>query len=136
MALIKSYTMENGITCDNAYYLVSAVVQNKRIADEPDPGGVRPDNSPDHAWRAGVYGRIAVAVYASEEARNAGRAPIASYAQYPTDVIAGSHNTEVNVCDGEDDMRFTIDTESDMSVTAQAYQHLLTLPSFSDATEA
>lgn len=136
MALEKSYTMENGITCANAYCVISNVVQQKRMADEPDPDGIRPEGTPDHTWRAGVYGRISVAVYADQNARASGRAPIASYAQYPTDVIAGSHTTEVNLCDGEDTMWFTIDTDpSAASVTDQAYAHLLTLPAFSDAVD-
>lgn len=136
MALTKSYTMENGITCANAYYVVSNVVQIKRMTDEVDPDGIRPEGTPDHTYKAGVYGRISVAVYADQAAREAGRAPIATYAQYPTDVMGGSHTTEMNLCDGEDDMHFTIDMESNLSVTQQAYAHLVTLPSFSDCTEA
>lgn len=135
MALVKSYTMQNGITCDNAYHIVNQVQQWKRAVDDPDPDGMRPDNSPDHAWRAGTYGRISVVVYATEAARTNGNAAIACYARYPTEAPGGSFQGEVNILESED-LCFTIDLDSADSVTQQAYTHLLTLPTWSGANTA
>ena len=135
MALVKSYTMQNGITCDNAYHIVNSVQQWKRAVDDPDPDNMRPENSPDHAWRAGTYGRISVVVYASQEARNNGNAAIACYARYPTEAPGGSFMGEVNILEVED-LCFTIDLSSSDSVTQQAYNHLLTLPTWNGATQA
>jgi hypothetical protein len=136
MALVKSYTMANGITCDNAYHIVNQVQQWKRAVDDPDPDGMRPENSPPHAWQAGTYGRISVVVYASAEARAAGRSPIACYAKYPTEAPGGDFMGEINILQAADDLSFTINMESGVSITQQAYEHMLTLETWSGATQA
>ena len=133
MALVKSYTMQNGITCENAYHIVNQVQQFKRAIDDPDPDGMRPENSPDHAWKAGTYGRISVVVYASADARNNGNAPIACYAKYPTEAPGGNFMGEVNILQADEDLSFTIDMEGGESITQQAYNHMLTLPTWNGA---
>jgi len=132
MALIKSYELQNGLECPEAYHVIHEVKTNKRVVDDADPGGVRPENSPPHAWQAGYYGRVSVVVYASKSAREAGKQPIAAYAQYPTEVPGGNFQGEVNIMQVED-MNFTIDLSSTKSIVEQAYDHLLTLPTWTDA---
>jgi len=134
MALIKSYELKNGLDCPNAYHVIHNVVTTKRAVDTEDPGGVRPDNAPDHVWRAGYYGRASVVVYASKEAREAGKAPIAAYAQYPTEVPTADNSMEINIMqDQEQNMNFTIDMASEKTVVEQGYDHLMTLPTWADA---
>jgi hypothetical protein len=132
MALIKSYELNSGLECPEAYHVIHNVVTNKRLVDDEDPGGVRPDNSPDHAWKAGYYGRVSVVVYASKAAREAGKQAIAAYAQYPTEVPGGNFQGEVNIMQIED-MNYTIDLASEKSIVEQGYDHLISLPTWSDA---
>ena len=132
MALIKSYELNTGLECPEAYHVIHNVVTNKRVVDDQDPGGVRPENSPDHAWKAGYYGRVSVVVYASKAAREAGKQAIAAYAQYPTEVPGGDFQGEVNIMQIED-MNFTIDLASEKSIVELGYDHLMTLPTWTDA---
>jgi hypothetical protein len=134
MALIKSFETSSGIECPSAYHIVNHVQTTKRANDNPDPDNMRPENSPDHAWKAGTYGRVSVIVYSSKEAREAGKQPIAAYAQYPTDVAGGDFPGEVIICQAETDMNFTIDLSPDaLSIVDQAYAHLLTQPHWDGA---
>lgn len=134
MALIKDYELKNGLECSGAYHVIHEVKTMKRAVDDEDPGGVRPDNSPDHAWKAGYYGRVSVVVYASKAAREAGKSPIAAYAQYPTEVPNATNAMEINIMqDQEQDMNFTIDMASEKSIVEQGYDHLMTLPTWADA---
>lgn len=132
MALVKSYELKNGLECANAYHIIHEVKTWKRVVDDSDPDGIRPENSPDHAWKAGYYGRVSVVVYASKEAREAGKQPIAAYAQYPTEVPGGNFQGEINVTQVED-LNFTIDMSSGKSIVEQGYDHLLTLSIWADA---
>lgn len=54
MALIKRVELANGIVADQAYHVVSDVITFKIPSDKPDPGGARPDNTPDHVWKKGI----------------------------------------------------------------------------------
>lgn len=132
MALIKAYETKSGIECPNAYHVIHEVKTWKRVVDDQDPDGIRPDNSPDHAWKAGYYGRVSVVVYASKEARSSGKQAIAAYAQYPTEVPGGSFAGEINI-EQVEDLNFTIDMSSGKSVVEQGYDHLLTLSHWADA---
>lgn len=133
MALLKSYELKNGLECANAYHVIHEVKTWKRVVDDQDPDGVRPENAPDHVWKAGYYGRVSVVVYASREAREAGKAPIAAYAQYPTDVPTADNSMEINIMqDQEQNMNFTVDMASEKTVVEQGYDHLLTLPTWAD----
>lgn len=133
MALLKSYELKNGLECANAYHVIHEVKTWKRVVDDQDPDGVRPENAPDHVWKAGYYGRVSVVVYASREAREAGKAPIAAYAQYPTDVPTADNSMEINIMqDQEQNMNFTVDMASEKTVVEQGYDHLLTLPTWDD----
>jgi hypothetical protein len=111
MALVKSYELKNGLECANAYHVIHEVKTWKRVVDDQDPGGVRPENAPDHVWKAGYYGRVSVVVYASKEARESGKQPIAAYAQYPTEIPGANFQGEINVTQDED-LNFSIDMNS------------------------
>ena len=128
MALIKSYTLKNGLEAPNAYHIIHKIDTFKRPVDDQDPAGARPENAPDFLWKAGYYGKIAVSIYASKAAREAGKTPIAVLAAYPTDAPAlfqGEITTEPL-------MNFGIDISSTKSVVEQAYDHLLTLTDYYD----
>ena len=127
MALIKSYTLKNGLTASEAYHIVSKVDTVKRAVDDPDPDGVRPRNSPDWVWKAGYYGRICVSIYASKAAREAGNPPIAMRNVYPTDVPYGFTGEMSQTQD------FNLTLDISQNLIDQAYSHLLSLPEYSEA---
>lgn len=131
MALIKAYETRSGIEAPNAYHVIHKVDTFKRMVDDQDPHGARPENAPDHVWKAGYYGRISVVIYASKAAREAGKMPIAARAVYPTDVPGGYFAGEVHV---DTLLNFGIDITSSKSIVEQAYDHLLTLGIYADAT--
>jgi len=132
MALLKPYTLETGISCPDAYHVVSEVITKKNPVDKPDPDGVRPDDAPDHEWRAGYYGRVCVEVYYNEQARSDGRMPIAHIGVYPTDMPADLR-VEFN---SESNMWFTIDLTSNNSIVDQAYSFLETTDYYANANTA
>lgn len=131
MALIKAYELKNGIVAENAYHIVTNVDTWKRPTDDVDPGGARPANAPDHAWKAGYYGRITVCIYYSKAAREAGKAPIAVKCKYPTDA-PGLFQGELETIT---ELVFAIDLNSELNEYAQAYQYIKTLPLWQGATE-
>jgi len=126
MALIKAYTLKNGLEAPNAYHIIHKIDTFKRAVDDPDPHGARPTNSPAHAWKAGYYGKMAVSIYASKAARESGKTPIAVLAAYPTDA-PGLFQGEIKI---EPLLNFSIDINSPKSVVEQAYDHLLTLTDY------
>lgn len=132
MALIKSYELKTGMVAENAYHIITKVDTMKRPCDDPDPDGIRPENSPNHVWKAGYYGKISVAIYANKTARDNGKTAIAVKSVYPTDVpynFIGELETMPS-------LNFEIDLGSSLSIIDQAYQHLKTLPTWQSATEA
>lgn len=130
MALIKAYETRSGIEAPNAYHVIHKVDTFKRMVDDPDPHGARPENAPDHVWKAGYYGRISVVIYASKAAREAGKMPIAARAVYPTDVPGGYFAGEITT---DTLLNFGIDINSPKSVVEQAYDHLLNLQCYENA---
>jgi hypothetical protein len=131
MALIKQYELANGIIADQAYHVVSDVITHKIPSDIPDPGGARPDNAPDWAWKKGYYGRVCVQVFYNKAARDAGKLPIAQIGVYPTDMTADLR-TEFK---SETNLHMTIDITSSASVIDQAYQFLKSTQYYRDAVE-
>lgn len=131
MALIKAVTLKNGLQAPNAYHVVVKVDTLKRVADDPDPGGARPTNAPAHLWKAGYYGRVCVATYASKEAREQGCEPIAMRSVFPTGTPYGFNG----VVDISEDMNFDMDLASPLSDIEQAYEHIKTLPYYAGAVE-
>ena len=131
MALIKRYELANGIIADEAYHVVSDVITHKIPTDIPDPGGARPDNAPDWAWKKGYYGRVCVQVFYNKAARDAGKLPIAHIGVYPTDVPADMRVETKS----ETNFWMSIDMASTKTVVEQAYDFLKTLNYYSDAVE-
>lgn len=131
MALIREYQLRNGLQAPNAYHVVVKVDTLKRVSDDPDPGGARPVDAPDYIWKAGYYGRICVAIYASKEARTAGYEPIGMKSVYPTGTPYGFNG----IVDTSENMNFTIDLSSPLNEVEQAYAHLKTLDYYRDAIE-
>lgn len=133
MALIKAYETNSGIECPEAYHVIHEVKTWKRLVDDQDPDGVRPENAPDHVWKAGYYARVSVVVYSSKAARESGKQAIAAFAQYPTEVPGGDFKGEINTVQQADDLNFTVDMSSSKTVVEQAYDHLLTLSTWAGA---
>lgn len=132
MALIKEYILNNGLSAPNAYHVVVKVDTLKRVSDDPDPGGARPVNAPNFIWKAGYYGRICVAIYASKQARESGCQPIGMKSVYPTGTPYGFDGGYVESCA---EYNFEIDLNSPLNEVEQAYAHLKTLDYYQDATE-
>lgn len=129
MAFIKAFELNNGLEAPNAYHVVVKVDTLKRVVDDPDPDDVRPDGCPDYIWKAGYYGRIAVAIYASKQARENGAVPIGMRAVYPT----GTPYGYVGFVETTEEFNFTMDINSPLSDVEQAYEHLKTTSYYSDA---
>jgi hypothetical protein len=131
MALIKRYELANGIIAEEAYHVISDVITHKIPSDIPDPGGARPDNAPDWAWKKGYYGRVCVQVFYNKSARDAGKLPIAQMGVYPTD-MAADLRVEFK---SENNLMLTLDLASSKSVIEQAYDFLKSTQYYSDAIE-
>jgi hypothetical protein len=131
MALIKQFELNTGFEAPNAYHIITKVDTIKRPFDDQDPAGARPDNAPDHVWKAGYYGKISVSIYASKSAREAGKAPIAARCVYPTDAPA----LFVGPVTTDQRLNFTININSEKNTLEQAYAHLKTLDVYAGATE-
>lgn len=128
MGIIKTLELKSGIIASNAYHIIIKVDTLKRVVDDEDPSNARPINSPNHAWKAGYYGKICVATYASKEAREEGKVPISVKAVYPTDTPYGYEGTTQT----DSLLNFEIDGTSTQSVVEQAYNHLKTLDYYKD----
>lgn len=131
MALIKQYELKNGIVAENAYHIITNVDTWKRPIDDQDPGGARPENAPNHAWKAGYYGRITVAIYYSKTARETGKAPMAVKCKYPTDAPALFQGELETITE----LVFEIDLNSNLNEYQQAYEYIKTLPLWEGAVE-
>lgn len=131
MAFIKSYELNNGLEAPNAYHVVVKVDTLKRVVDDPDPGNIRPIGTPNYVWKAGYYGKIAVAIYASKQARENGAVPIGMRAVYPT----GTPYGYVGNVETMEDFNYEMDINSSLSDVQQAYEHLKTTSYYQDALE-
>jgi hypothetical protein len=131
MGIIKTFELNNGLTASTAYHVIVKVDTIKRVVDDEDPSGARPKNAPNHAWKAGYYGKISVATYVSKEARDTGKAPIAIIAAYPTDVPYGF----AGMVKPDSLLNFEIDVTSTQSAIEQAYNHLKTLDYYKDGID-
>jgi len=131
MGIIKTFELNSGLTASTAYHVIVKVDTIKRVVDETDTEQMRPKNAPNHAWKAGYYGKISVATYASKEARDAGKVPIAMKAVYPTDVPYGYDGR----METDSLLTFEIDVTSTQSIIEQAYNHLKTLDYYKDGID-
>ena len=131
MGIIKTFELNSGLTASTAYHVIVKVDTIKRVVDETDTEQMRPKNAPNHAWKAGYYGKISVATYASKEARDAGKVPIAMKAVYPTDVPYGYDGR----METDSLLTFEIDVTSTQSIIEQDYNHLKTLDYYKDGID-
>ena len=143
MALIKDYEIQGtGVTCPNAYHVITDLKIHKRTADVPLPpdsstesgltnNGVR-DEGTDVYWKEGYVCRIWVTMWADKAAREAGNRPIGYAGDNPTEVEADlSIGTE-----GLDHRcEFMLDMNSADSDLVQAYNHLKSLDFYAGCTE-
>lgn len=128
MALIRDFEIPNtGFIVFNAYHLISAIKQEKRLADIPLPvDSTRPDGFTQDPgreevdYKAGYVASIALDVYTSQEAREQGKYPVGAVSSSPTEVRFNGHVTQI----GPSELMFLIDMQSDLSITDQAYNHL------------
>lgn len=137
MALIRDFEVPGtGLTASGAYHVISDVKTTKRMQNITPP----PDSSLESGltggglggeinWKAGYIGIIAIQIFASKEARDAGKDPIGGFGESPTDAET---NVQLQFNDG---IKFMIDPASDQSILAQAYAHLKSLPYYADAEE-
>jgi hypothetical protein len=142
VALIKDFEIpDTGLVIKDAYHVITKVDTEKRLNDIMPPpdssnstGYTYRDNSDESQWvywKAGYVGRISIEIYPSKQAREEGKKPIGAISINPTDVqINGSLTTDIK----DFDLRFFIDPTSQSSIVDQAYQHLLTLEFYKDAT--
>jgi hypothetical protein len=131
MGILKTFETKSGMTASSAYHVIIKVDTVKRVVDEIDTSQMRPKNAPIHTWKAGYYGKICVATYASKEARDEGKTPIAMRAVYPTDTPYGFEGSVVV----DDLLNFEINISSDKTIIEQAYEHIKTLDSYVDAID-
>lgn len=133
MAFIKSFSLKNGMTAPEAYHVVYKVDTHKRPVDDTDTYGARPGDCPDYLWKAGLYGSIAIAIYANKDARNTGKMPIAVIAINPTERPNNEFYGE-QILWSQNKLKFTLDLTSTKNAFEQAYDHLASLSEYSDAT--
>ena len=131
MGIIKAFELNNGLTASTAYHVIVKVDTIKRVVDEVDTAQMRPKNAPNHAWKAGYYGKICVATYASKEARDEGKIPIVMKAVYPTEIPYGYDGK----METDSLLTFEIDVTSTQSTIDQAYNHLKTLDYYKDGID-
>lgn len=131
MGIIKTFELKSGLTTSTAYHVIVKVDTLKRVTDDKDTGGARPKNAPNHVWKAGYYGRICIATYASKEARDNGYDPISMKSVYPTGTPYGFDGR----VETDDMLNFEIDVTSTQSVIEQAYNHLKTLDYYKDGVD-
>jgi hypothetical protein len=139
MALVRDFEIPGtGLVATNAYHVIVKVNTEKRLNDiPPPPDPSRPDgltvnSGPEVYWRAGYIGKIAIEIFTSQEARNEGKSPIGAIAINPTDVqINGVLSSDIK----QFDLNFFIDPTSQLSIIDQAYQHLMGLDYYSEATK-
>jgi hypothetical protein len=143
MALVRDFEIPNtGVTVNNAYHVIVNIVTEKRLTDilpPPDPrhptGLTAGGNQGDPVyWKAGYIGKITLEIYASKEARDAGKTPIGAIGMNPSDVM---HPDIKTVCTPGKDYKvlFFIDPESSDTILTQAYNHLKTTEYYKDAEE-
>jgi hypothetical protein len=131
MGIVKNFELSNGLSAPTAYHVIVKVDTLKRVTDDPDVGGMRPKNAPNFIWKAGYYGRICVATYASKEARDGGVYPISMRSVYPTGTPYGFDGIVIT----DELLNFEIDLNSEKTVIEQAYDHLKTLDYYKDGVD-
>ena len=144
MALCQSYEVPGtGLTAANAYFVVTDVKVQKRMADittpvdESDPtgftnGGVHDASIDPVYYRAGYVAECYLTIWSDKSARETGKNPIGFAGLNATEV-----ESDLNIgTDGLDHRCvFFIDMDSGDSHIVQAYSHLKSLDYFENAIE-
>ena len=142
MALIQSYEIPGtGLTAPEAYFVVTDVKVQKRMADIPTPvdtsdptgftnGGVH--EGPEVLWKSGYIADVTVTIWGSKSAREEDKKPVGFAGVSPTDMEA-----DLNIGTKGLDHKcvFFIDMDSPDSHVVQAYTHLKSLEYFAGAIE-
>jgi hypothetical protein len=131
MQILKTFETQNKLTTSTEYHAIVKVNTMKRAVDEIDTAQMRPKNAPNHEWKAGYYGKICVATYASKEARDEGKPPIIVKVVYPTEILY-EYDGKIEI---DSLLIFEIDVTSTQSTTDQAYNYLKTLDYYKDGID-
>lgn len=118
MALIRDFELpDSGATVSNAYHVITEVQVHKRVVPFPI---VNRDKDPLNGG-VGYVGIIFVSVYASKQAREDNKKPIA----YINDALPEKPCT----------LKFAFDANSSDSSLTQAYNYLKSTSYYTNATE-
>ena len=138
MALQRNYNIPNtSLIISDAYHIISDIDVQKRNVD--DMGPVTPEGTPNTNldrtsdsvyWKSGYTCRVKVDVYASKEARDTSKKPIATLG-------VRDIKLEENLATKGMDERivFYSDTDNTDNILTQAYNHLKSTDYYKDAID-
>ena len=138
MALQRNYNIPNtSLIISGAYHIISDIDVQKRNVD--DMGPVTPEGTPNTNldrtsdsvyWKSGYTCRVKVDVYASKEARDTSKKPIATLG-------VRDIKLEENLATKGMDERivFYSDTDNTDNILTQAYNHLKSTDYYKDAID-
>lgn len=138
MALQKDYTIPNtSLIVSGAYHIISDIDVQKRNIDDMGPvtGSNQSNFEFDRAadpvyWKSGYNCRIVIDVYASKEARDTLKNPIATLGRRDIKLEA---NLATNGMDER--IVFYSDTDNTENILTQAYNHLKSTDYYRDAID-
>ena len=138
MALQRNYNIPNtSLIISDAYHIISDIDVQKRNVD--DMGPVTPEGTPNTNldrtsdfvyWKSGYTCRVKVDVYASKEARDTAKKPIATLG------VRDIKLEEKLATQGMDErIVFYSDTDNTDNILTQAYNHLKSTDYYKDAID-
>ena len=138
MALQRNYNIPNtSLIISGAYHIVSDIDVQKRNIDDMGPvtGSNQTNFELDRAsepvyWKSGYTCRVIVNVYASKEARDNSKKPIATLGRY---AIKLEENLATKGMDEK--IMFYSDTNDTENILTQAYNHLKSTDYYKDAID-
>jgi hypothetical protein len=142
MALQRNYNVPNtSLIISGAYHMVTDIDIQKRNMDDLGPvsGTVSGSNQIDFEldrtsdpvyWKTGYTCKVMVDVYASKEARDTSKKPIATLGRY---AIKLEENLATNGMDEK--IMFYSDTNDTENILTQAYNHLKSTDYYKNAID-
>jgi hypothetical protein len=138
MALQRNYNIPHtSLIINDAYHIVSDIDVQKRNVDDMGPvkGNGEFDTNLDRTsepvyWKSGYTCRVKVDVYASKEARDTAKKPIATLGVRD---IKLEENLATNGMDEK--IMFYSDTNDTENILTQAYNHLKSTDYYKDAID-
>jgi hypothetical protein len=138
MALQRNYNIPNtSLIVSGAYHIINNIDVQKRNIDDMGPvtGSNQSNSEFDRAaepvyWKSGYTCKVVVDVYASKEARNTGKSPIAVLGRRDIKLEA---NLATNGMDEK--IVFYSDTNDTENILTQAYIHLKNTDYYRDAID-